>query len=471
MHSPQSAGALAVWRCVVARKGRLRGVLAWGRTTSSWSPEHLNPPPERGAGDGDGPACFRASATDRLWSQDADPYEKLRQKLRDAFTPSQPVMTRRRLAGRTAVLQGAISAIEHQRQHLVVYGPRGVGKTSLLHTLAEAAREARYIVHYASCGAASGFAETFRAAAGDIPLLFHDDYGPTTADAEAGGALADVLPAEGLTPRQFGEACARLAGTRVLIFLDEFDRAPDSAFRREVAELMKLLSDRAMRVQLVVAGVAADAAELVDHLPSVRRNIRQLRLPLMSPDGVREMLRLGARASELRLDPSAEARVIEIAAGWPHLAALLAQRAASCALDDRRTTIEFEDVTLALRSLTVEMGRLPSVQQRAGLEQLIDGGQLRPLIILARRALRTGEAFGCDAAEVGEGAAANRLAAELAREGLVLVDARSAGDAPSYAFTDEVLPLLVWFVANLDQAPEAAEARRPSSAAFVAAYA
>ena len=40
----------------------------------------------------------------------------------------------------------------------------------------------------------------------------------------------------------------RLVGTRVLVILDEYDRVVDVNFRREVAELIKNLSDRAARV-------------------------------------------------------------------------------------------------------------------------------------------------------------------------------------------------------------------------------
>ena len=152
-------------------------------------------------------------------------------------------------------------------------GERGIGKTSLLHMLTQAAQEARYIVVYSSCGANSTFDETFRAAAADIPLLFHSGFAPTTAEAETGSTLADLLPPGPLSPRKFGDLCAKLTGTRVLIILDEFDRCESGAFRRDVAELIKNLSDRLGRVQLVLAGVAADLTELVEHIPSIRRNI------------------------------------------------------------------------------------------------------------------------------------------------------------------------------------------------------
>src|SRR6185436_6856799 len=101
-------------------------------------------------------------------------------------------------AGREGVLKTIIRSIEDQRLHVVIYGERGIGKTSLMHVLTQAAGDARYIVIYTSCGAHSNFDETFRAAAAEIPLLFHSGFSPTTAQAEKGTTLANLLPPETL---------------------------------------------------------------------------------------------------------------------------------------------------------------------------------------------------------------------------------------------------------------------------------
>ena len=137
------------------------------------------------------PASF-SMASDQSSGWSADRFAAMRAKLRLAFTPSQPVNDRRMFAGREDVLRTMIRAIEDQRLHAVLYGERGIGKTSLLHMLTEAAHEARYIVVYSSCGANTTFDEIFRAAAADIPLLFHSGFAPTTSEAERGSTLADL---------------------------------------------------------------------------------------------------------------------------------------------------------------------------------------------------------------------------------------------------------------------------------------
>ena len=99
-----------------------------------------------------GPALprFAVDATDDIGDVALGMHElspaRARLALADALSASQPVTTRERLAGRADTLAGLIAAIEQQRAHVVLYGERGIGKTSLVHVFAETAREARYLV-------------------------------------------------------------------------------------------------------------------------------------------------------------------------------------------------------------------------------------------------------------------------------------------------------------------------------------
>jgi hypothetical protein len=395
---------------------------------------------------------FKATAADRVERRGVNRLTTLRIRLSAAFTPSQPVVSREKFAGRAEALGSVISSIEDQRLHLVLYGPRGIGKTSLLHILAEAATEARYIVHYSSCGAASNFSETFRSAAADIPLLFHSGFGPTAEEAEAGATLADLLPADVISPRQFGEVCAKLAGTRVIIILDEFERSEALEFRRDIAELIKILSDRSVRVQLVIAGVAGDVAELVEHIPSIRRNILAIRLPLMADEEARELVKIGETASGITFDPAAREFIVKIAAGWPYIASLLAHHSGLSALNADRTTVLAEDVAEALDGALGELAGRVSKRQRARAEQLMATGVTKVLGILARGALKGGGEFAIEDLEAiaggtAEGAAAKRLTCELAREGLLLKERTEQGGGVVYGFVEDGLAALLWFYA------------------------
>ena len=176
---------------------------------------------------------FQGTAGDQIRSTGKrTALDRVRFHLRNAFTPSQPVLSHRMFAGRTEVLKTLIRSIEDQRLHVVLYGDRGIGKTSLLHILAQLAKDARYIVRYASCGEETDFSDLMRAIATDIPLLYHSDYAPTSSEIESGRSLADLLPPGTLTVPQISDLFAKISNTRILIILDEFDRAHSPAFRR-----------------------------------------------------------------------------------------------------------------------------------------------------------------------------------------------------------------------------------------------
>ncbi len=278
----------------------------------------------------------------------------------------------------------------------MIYGERGIGKTSTLHILTELARDARYLVVYVSCGAGSNFDETIRQTAADIPLMYHSDYGPTASGAEEGRSFATLLPSEPITVRVATELFARVAGTRVLVILDEFDRCESGDFRRSMAELLKSLSDRAVRVQVVVAGVAADLTELVEHVPSIQRNILALRLPKMEATELRALLKKGGEHGGVAFKPQAEAAIVAASGGIPYLASLLSYLAGSRAIDAGRSTVETEDVAGAVADALTELKSRISKRSQAKIAECVRNGAHLILGALAGRAQVSAGVFKAD---------------------------------------------------------------------------
>jgi Cdc6-like AAA superfamily ATPase len=389
---------------------------------------------------------FHSMASDQFSGRAADRFSAIRAKLRHAFTPSQPVADRRMFAGRDEVLGTMIRAIEDQRLHAVLYGERGIGKTSMLHMLTQAAREARYIVVYSSCGANSTFDETFRAAAADIPLLFHSGFAPTTSEAEKGSTLADLAPEGLLSPRKFGDLCSKLTGTRVLIILDEFDRCESGAFRRDVAELIKNLSDRLGRVQLVLAGVAADLTELVEHIPSIRRNIFALRVPKMPDSEVLQIVSNGEREAGLTFDPAAGASVVAVSLGSPYIANLLCHHAGHSALDEGRSTVLPRDVSGAVdRAVGEFQGRIGKpIQSRIRL--LMEQGSGEALATAARAALSGDGTFGISELQAYGDVDAKRAqqVLQLLTSEKILAPDSDDDSGERMTFSEDGLPTFIW---------------------------
>lgn len=282
-------------------------------------------------------------------------------RLRMAFGASQPVSDSRFFAGRQETLARIIAALEGEGAHVVVYGERGIGKTSLMHVLADTARDARYLVVYDSCGADTQFDTIFRSIMSRIPLIYHKDTLPNSSAAEKGLTFESLLPPGPIGAREAADLLTDVTGTRLLIILDEYDRVADQNLRRQTAELIKNLSDRMAPVHLIIAGVAEDLDGLIDYIPSIRRNIAAIAVPAMSVDEVAEILRIGSETSGLSFFEGAAEVVAHYAGGSPYVARLICLYAAGYANANRENTITLDYIRQgALRVIQEWHERMPS---------------------------------------------------------------------------------------------------------------
>jgi Cdc6-like AAA superfamily ATPase len=404
---------------------------------------------------------FKSTALDQLDPRLSDPFAKVRMSLRTAYTPSLPVTDQRMFAGRTEVLTGLIGAIEEQRLHTVLYGERGIGKTSLLHVLEQSAREARYLVVYLSCGAGSSFDEIFRSVASGIPLLFHSGYGPTSTESERGATFADLLTSAPVSVRLASEMLSHVVGTRVLVILDEFDRCESAEFRQAIAELLKNLSDRSVRVQVVIAGVASNVTELVEYIPSIQRSVAALPVPDMSAAEIRQLVVNGEEASGVSFESAAIGMIVSVAKGLPYLASLLCHHASHLAIEQGRMSVKLEDVNAAVTEALQEFEARTGKRSRAQIGICLRDTSLETLGVIASAAQFTGGRFNLDdiAAVAGgaEEAGKFRAVAESLVAKRLLLEAAEDEDGRFYSFVDESVPPYLRLLAAQDRLAEPAE--------------
>lgn len=336
---------------------------------------------------------FKSTATDHLDRRGRSTFDEMRTRLYSAFSASQPMTDPRSFAGRTEVLEKLIRATEDLRLHTVLYGERGLGKTSLLLMLAQAAREARYLVVYISCGTRSAFEEVVRSIAARIPLLYCNGVSPNSPEVEAGRTLADLLPPGDISPQAASESLSSIIGTRVLVILDEFDQCQSKEFRLSVAELLKSLSDRSVCLQFLIAGVAANLTELIEHIPSIQRNIFAHQLQRMSSGELRDLIKNGEAITGLRVEQAAANGIIQVANGFPYFACLLICYAGLKALDARRSNVTLDDVFGAIRDAIEQFGGRLSQQSKNQIALFDECGNLESLGRLAGAAQAAGGRF------------------------------------------------------------------------------
>lgn len=388
---------------------------------------------------------FQGNASDKVRPGFDSKLEQIRMRLRGAFTPSRPVLDAGMFAGRRALLTHVIRSIEDQQLHVVLYGPRGIGKTSTLHILCQIAKDARYTVRYTSCGEQVQFDDMFRAILDDIPLLYHADYDPTSDEIEEGMTFGSLVGSAPLTVSHVSEILSRISGTRLLLVFDEFDRILSPEFRRSIAELIKNLSDRASRVQLVIAGVASNLNEIIEMIPSIRRNILGIPVPAMDSEELIEMIRIGERESGLHCSPEAATLISELAHGLPYLAGLIGLHAGLSALDRRRSIISELDVWTGVQHAFEEINLRLSPATRHQLDVATKAGHSEPLRLLSRTALHSGGLVVPEQIDPGTGEKNPSIAqmTKLADEFQLLTPVPQ-NPHNAFIFVDEGAPLYVW---------------------------
>ena len=358
--------------------------------------------------------------------------------LRRAFTPALPVSDIRMFSGREQLLLKLIRAVEEQQVHVIVYGDRGVGKTSALHVFGHLAREARYIVRYVSCSETSSFEETMRTIAAAIPLLYHADFEPTSDAAQGERTFADLLADKPISVATMSDLFEKITGTRMILVLDEFDRVESGDFRRSVAQIIKALSDRAVPLQLIIAGVAGNLTELIEQIPSIRRNVVGLPVTAMSRAEIDEILSTGEGVSGLSFRPAARDRIATLAIGSPYLASLLGQQSGFVTVDRGATDVEASDVDKAVEQISSDMEQRLSPRAHAFAEQVIARGQ-DGWITLARESLTQ---FGL----IRRGERSTPFIDEGKSAGIL--EPTEVLDEAGYRFVDDGLAIHLWLAAH-----------------------
>ena len=274
-------------------------------------------------------------------------------RLRDAFTPTRPKQDAALFAGRRRELERIIAAIEEERAHVVIYGERGSGKTSLTNMLAAKAGEAGYHVLHFACGSETSFEAMFRSFLRRIPSSFLlDSLGagnPASAD-----TLESLLPEDGFGVIDVISVLTLIRERHVILIIDEYDRVSDETLQNKLAELIKITSDAAAPATLVIVGVAEDVRELFGKHPSLQRTLVTVPMPLMTRRDIDRIIGAGEARSGLAFLPEVRRAIADFAQGLPYHAQLLSLLAARSAIRRRSGRVEREDFRYAIEQAAEE---------------------------------------------------------------------------------------------------------------------
>ncbi|GAA0598894.1 hypothetical protein GCM10009416_41340 [Craurococcus roseus] len=291
---------------------------------------------------------------------------RARQRLAEIFTPTQPLSRKNfypqegrcgeAFVGRNAERDRIIRALVEERAHVVIYGERGRGKTSLANLALAHADTAVFDVARYICSADSDFDAITRGLLQDLPRWSSGSrwFGtPPPAGPDPHDDATTPPPSRAV---QLGDILAQVEfrrGSRLLFVVDEFDRVVDENTRTAMADMIKQCSDRGMPLSFMIIGVSDSVEQLLGRHPSIQRCVARIALPLLSHAEVELIVARGEEAG-LDLPKPARSCIAQLARGVPYMAQLLALRAGQAALDDGRTRIRGDDLIAAVRAAAAE---------------------------------------------------------------------------------------------------------------------
>jgi hypothetical protein len=245
-------------------------------------------------------------------------------EINQIFTPGAPVQTRDLFSGRKEQLGRAIEAVTAPGRHPILFGQRGVGKTSLANVLDDVLQNLNTIK--ISCDGGDSFATIWNRVFSNASVNFKQQaMGFNREDAIRSINLGELLGHDPQTvkPAEVGELLTNLRSGYSVLILDEFDKITDRKTKSAFADLIKILSDKVSHVTLLIVGVARNIHELIGEHPSIDRNLVQIDMPIMNDEEILGILTGGFSKLKISTSDGVMAHFPTLTSGYPHYAHLL----------------------------------------------------------------------------------------------------------------------------------------------------
>lgn len=294
--------------------------------------------------------------------------------VRDVFTPHQPVMSVNLFFGREKEVTSIIKHLNTPGQHALLYGNRGVGKSSLANITAEVLL--KNLMDSQIIKKRCDSTDNFVSVVGEI--LVHvgiDVHEKSVKKGSSAGANSFVSIGKNHDSESMGFSERALSPSWVakqvssldaLYVLDEVDALKLAEDKEKIAEFIKQLSDAGAKLKILIVGIAETPSELTAGHPSVSRCLREVPLGNMKPSELKEIITEGANKLKLKFETRVINKIVNLSSGYPHFTHLLALKSCEEAIIEERTNVNYEDLKNALhKAMEDSEGTLRTVYNQA----------------------------------------------------------------------------------------------------------
>jgi Cdc6-like AAA superfamily ATPase len=254
-----------------------------------------------------------------------------------------PVDEEQLFAGRLNEILKMLRTVMERSRHVVLFGERGVGKTSLSNIFWRryGATLKSLLVARVQAGPQDDFSSLWIRGLDELKAVgiasgrpdyvnFDTDFesvSPTTIRRELQKIGANALP---------------------VIIIDEYDKLASRDAKILTANLIKELYDFSVTTTVILVGVAENISELIEDHASTDRAVVQVPLSRMSESELREIINQRVSQTPMKFSNDAILTIVILSRGLPFFTQILSKYAALNAIESRRLNVENDDVDAAM---------------------------------------------------------------------------------------------------------------------------
>lgn len=252
------------------------------------------------------------------------------------FKPKTPIDNDKLFSGRLKQIQDVLDVVWEEGGHAVIFGERGVGKTSLANIIDKRVLAIIQAVKGYKVSCAPG--DTFFQIWSNLLHDFEFD----------GRQVPEILKGE-KNPFIVYRILESLDNTKFHLFIfDEFDRVKSNATTTMMADLIKHFSNNPRNLTVLVVGVGDTLMDLFTSHESIARCCTQIRMQRMSPKELEDIINDRLPKLSMQIEVKVLASIVKLSQGLPGYVHLLGQLAARSALMARSLLVEEKHLREAL---------------------------------------------------------------------------------------------------------------------------
>ncbi len=246
-------------------------------------------------------------------------------------------------AGRSTEVRRILETVLSRSKHVVLFGERGVGKTSLSNIFWKRFNKTlrSFVVARVQAGPQDKFSSLWTRALEEL----------NAAGIAAGKAeyVNFEFGYETITPSQVRRELQKCGANALpIIIIDEYNEVKDSETKRLTANLIKEFYDFSITTTVIIVGVAENISELIEDHASIGRAIVQIPLNRMSSSELKEIIQKRISRTVMEFTADAVWTIVSLSRGLPYFTQTLSKHAALHAITDRRTKITNDDVEASM---------------------------------------------------------------------------------------------------------------------------